>query len=69
VPRYVRLRPRPTLRGDPRIECGADIAGQGQSADRETTIEILNLRPNMSYGVTVDLFHDKAFLLTARVAH
>ena len=51
VPRYVRLRPRPTL--------SALLDGQSEQALPEgiktlivkTTIEILNLRPTMSYGL------------------
>jgi hypothetical protein len=52
APRYVRLRPRPTL--------SALLAGAGEQAlpdtvnglIAKTTIEILNLRPTMSYGVS-----------------
>jgi hypothetical protein len=51
APRYVRLRPRPTL--------SAILDGQGEQALPATatnliarsTIEILNLRPAMSYGL------------------
>jgi len=51
APRYVRLRPRPSL--------AAILDGKGEQALPEraselvakTTIEILNLRPTMSYGL------------------
>jgi hypothetical protein len=44
VPRYVRLRPRPSLAAllDGRIE---------RALPAKTTVEILNLRPAMSYGL------------------
>jgi hypothetical protein len=54
TPRYIRLRPRPTL--------AAILDGRSEQALPEkvnaliakTTIEILNLRPTMSYGLSLD---------------
>jgi hypothetical protein len=53
MPRYVRLRPRPSLAAI--LESSAEQALPDKAAAliAKTTIEILNLRPNMSYGVTV----------------
>ena len=53
APRYVRLRPRPSL--------ASVLEGQGEQALTEkvqtliakTTIEILNFRPTMSYGIAM----------------
>ena len=53
APRYVRLRPRPSL--------ASVLEGQGEQAlpDKvnglvaKTTVEILNFRPTMSYGVAM----------------
>jgi hypothetical protein len=52
VPRYVRLRPRPSLQA---VLEGARETALPEAAGRlvtKTTVEILNLRPTMSYGVT-----------------
>ena len=51
APRYVRLRPRPTLSA---ILDGANertLSEQVTALISKTTIEILNLRPTMSYGL------------------
>jgi hypothetical protein len=52
VPRYVRLRPRPSLSAilDGRSEQALPDAVNALIA--KTTIEILNLRPTMSHGLT-----------------
>ncbi len=52
VPRYVRLRPRASLST---IIQGGDEQGLPDGVDRlivKTTVEILYLRPTMSYGLT-----------------
>ena len=46
APRYVRLRPRPNL------SAILELPGQLPDMVAKTTIEILNLRPTMSYGLT-----------------
>ena len=52
APRYVRLRPRPTLSAilDGRSEQALPEKVNGLIA--KTTVEILNLRPTMSYGIS-----------------
>ncbi len=54
APRYVRLRPRPSLSAilDGKGEQSLPDAINGSLA--KTTVEILNLRPTMSYGLTPD---------------
>lgn len=51
VPRYVRLRPHPTLSSvlDGRIEQG--LPDKATGLIERMTVEILNLRPTMSYGL------------------
>ena len=51
APRYVRLRPRPSLSAilDGRSEQA--LPEQVDALIAKTTVEILNLRPAMSYGV------------------
>ena len=46
TPRYVRLRPRPNLAAI--LDLRSEIPGGAA----KTTVEILNLRPTMSYGLT-----------------
>jgi hypothetical protein len=46
APRYVRLRPRPNLAAI------LDLKSEIPDSVAKTTIEILNLRPTMSYGLT-----------------
>jgi hypothetical protein len=51
APRYVRLRPRPSLSAileDSREQALPDAV---QALIAKTTVEILNLRPTMSYGI------------------
>jgi hypothetical protein len=45
VPRYLRLRPRPNL------SALLDDKTEQAFPDAKTTVEILNLRPAMCYGV------------------
>jgi hypothetical protein len=54
APRYVRLRPRPSL---PAILDGTSEQTLPESVNdliAKTTVEILNLRPTMSYGLSPD---------------
>ena len=53
VPRYVRLRPRPSLAAILESSAEQALPDKANPLIAKTTIEILNLRPNMSYGVTV----------------
>jgi hypothetical protein len=52
MPRYVRLRPRPTLAAILDSSAEQALPDKVNSLIAKTTIEILNLRPTMSYGVT-----------------
>jgi hypothetical protein len=54
APRYVRLRPRPSLSA--LLEGRSEQALPEQASDcvAKLTVEILNLRPNLSYGVSPD---------------
>lgn len=52
VPRYVRLRPRPTLAAILDSSAEQALPDKVNSLIAKSTIEILNLRPTMSYGVT-----------------
>jgi hypothetical protein len=54
VPRYVRLRPRPTLAAILDSSAEQTLPDKTNPLIAKTTIEILNLRPTMSYGVTVN---------------
>jgi hypothetical protein len=51
APRYVRLRPRPSLSAilDGRSEQA--LPDEANPLIVKTTVEILNLRPTMSYGL------------------
>jgi hypothetical protein len=51
VPRYVRLRPRPSLSALLESQKDQAIPEETGSLIAKTTIEILNLRPAMSYGL------------------
>jgi len=51
APRYVRLRPRPNLSTLLERRNEQALPDQIQSSIAKTTIEILNLRPTMSYGL------------------
>jgi hypothetical protein len=53
APRYVRLRPRPSLSSI--VDSGSEqVLPDGVNAlIAKTTVEILNLRPTMSYGLSV----------------
>jgi hypothetical protein len=51
APRYVRLRPRPNLSTLLERKNEQALPDQVQSSIAKTTIEILNLRPTMSYGL------------------
>jgi hypothetical protein len=53
APRYVRLRPRPTLTAILESSAEQALPDKANALIVKTTLEILNLRPNMSYGVTV----------------
>jgi hypothetical protein len=53
VPRYVRLRPRPTLAAILDSSAEQALPEKANPLIAKTTIEILILRPSMSYGVTV----------------
>jgi hypothetical protein len=50
--RYVRLRPRPTLSAILEARSEQALPEKVNALIARTTIEILNLRPTMSYGVT-----------------
>lgn len=52
VPRYVRLRPRSTLSAILDSSAEQALPDKVGTLIAKTTIEILNLRPTMSYGVT-----------------
>jgi hypothetical protein len=54
APRFVRLRPRPSLSAilDGRSE--EALPDKVSDSIAKTTVEILNLRPTMSYGLTPD---------------
>src|SRR5262249_42730985 len=51
VPRYVRLRPRPNLSALLDAPGEAVISPASMRFIAKTTVEILNLRPTMSYGL------------------
>ena len=51
APRYVRLRPRPSLSAILEGKNEAALPDQAGDLIARTTIEILNLRPTMSYGL------------------
>jgi hypothetical protein len=51
APRYVRLRPRASLAALLAERDEATLPGQAHGAIVKTTVEILNLRPTMSYGL------------------
>jgi hypothetical protein len=51
APRYVRLRPRPSLSAILDEANEREIPGKGKDPIATTTIEILTLRPTMSYGL------------------
>ena len=53
IPRYVRLRPRPTLAAILESTSEQALPDKVIPLLAKTTTEILNLRPNMSHGVTV----------------
>jgi hypothetical protein len=50
VPRYVRLRPRPTLAAIIEPSAERALPEKVTAMLAKTTIEILNLRATMSYG-------------------
>lgn len=52
VPRYVRLRPRTTLAAILESSAEQALPDKVNSLIAKTTIEILSLRPTLSYGVT-----------------
>ncbi len=52
APRYLRLRPRPTLSALLADTSGQSLPDNVDSLIAKTTIEILNLRPTMSYGLS-----------------
>jgi hypothetical protein len=51
APRYVRLRPRPNLSAILEESSEQALPGSVNGLIAKTTIEILNLRPTMSYGL------------------
>jgi hypothetical protein len=51
APRYVRLRPRPSLAAVLEGQCEQALPDQVHSLIAKATVEILNFRPTMSYGV------------------
>jgi hypothetical protein len=53
VPRYVRLRPRSSLAAILESNAEQSLPDKANPLIAKTTIEILNLRPTLSYGVTV----------------
>jgi len=52
APRYVRLRPRPSLSALLDERSTQTLPEQANASIAKTTIEILNLRPTMSYGLS-----------------
>jgi hypothetical protein len=52
TPRYVRLRPRPTLSALLADRSEQALPDKSHSLIAKSTVEILNLRPAMCYGVT-----------------
>ena len=54
APRYVRLRPRGSLSAILDGKSEQALPDAINSSIAKTTVEILNLRPTMSYGVTPD---------------
>jgi hypothetical protein len=52
APRYLRLRPRPTLSAILDDKSGQSLPDSVDSLIAKATIEILNLRPTMSYGLS-----------------
>jgi hypothetical protein len=51
LPRYVRLRPQPSLAAILESEKEQALPWQVHDVIAKTTVEILNLRPTMSYGI------------------
>lgn len=51
TPCYVRLRPRPSLSALLGAKDGLELPGKSARLIAKTTVEILNLRPTMSYGL------------------
>lgn len=51
APRYVRLRPRPSLSALLDGKSGQALPDQANEWITRTTVEILTLRPTMSYGL------------------
>ena len=51
MPRYVRLRPRPSLAAVLEGQAEQSLPEKIHSGIVKTTIEILNLRPTMSHGL------------------
>ena len=51
APRYVRLRPRPSLSAILEETSGQSLPDKVHGVIAKTTIEILSLRPTMSYGL------------------
>lgn len=52
VPRYVRLRPRPSLAAILDARSGQALPDKVDHLIAKTTVEILTLRPTMSYGLS-----------------
>jgi hypothetical protein len=52
VPRYVRLRPRPGLSAILEDSSDRTLPRKISHLVTKTTVEILNLRPTMSYGLS-----------------
>jgi hypothetical protein len=52
APRYVRLRPRPSLSAILAGESSQKFPGTANDLVARTTLEILTLRPSMSYGLS-----------------
>jgi hypothetical protein len=50
-PRYVRLRPRPSLSAILEGRSEQTLPDAVSALIAKTTVEILNLRPTMSYGL------------------
>ena len=53
APRYVRLRPRPSLSAVLNEAGDQALPNAAHALVARTTVEILNLRPTMSYGLTL----------------
>jgi hypothetical protein len=51
-PRYVRLRPQPNVSGILAASSEQALPGKASALVAKTTVEILTLRPTMSYGLT-----------------